>query len=83
MRQGAALYQSHCASCHGADLEGSPIGRSPTTTAFCPPRPMMRAGIHGITGMPCCAITSALADRPCWTIWGPTRARGCPLSGKP
>tara|TARA_R110000737_G_scaffold127217_2_gene159730 strand:- start:57 stop:461 length:405 start_codon:yes stop_codon:yes gene_type:complete len=41
---GAALYQQHCASCHGAELQGQPDWRSPGPDGRLPAPP------HDATG---------------------------------
>ncbi|MFB9224871.1 c-type cytochrome [Paracoccus cavernae] len=44
IRQGAALYQSHCASCHGADLEGQPDWQIPDDNGILPAPPHDASG---------------------------------------
>lgn len=41
---GAALYETHCAACHGASLEGEPNWREPDDDGLLPAPP------HDITG---------------------------------
>lgn len=41
---GAALYGEHCASCHGAKLEGQPDWRSPDENGVLPAPPHDRTG---------------------------------------
>ncbi len=36
---GSALYLQHCASCHGADLQGAPNWRTPNDDGSYPPPP--------------------------------------------
>lgn len=44
VRRGEVLYQLHCASCHGADLEGQPNWRERDENGFLPAPP------HDVTG---------------------------------
>ena len=41
---GAALYQEHCATCHGAELEGQPNWRSPNPDGTLPAPPHDESG---------------------------------------
>ncbi len=41
---GQALYAEHCASCHGADLEGQPNWRSPGADGVLPAPPHDKTG---------------------------------------
>ncbi|MDE0696174.1 MAG: cytochrome c [Boseongicola sp.] len=41
---GQALYNEHCASCHGADLEGAPNWRSPNEDGTLPAPPHDETG---------------------------------------
>ncbi len=41
---GQTLYQEHCASCHGANLEGQPNWRSPNDDGTLPAPPHNRTG---------------------------------------
>lgn len=42
--QGEQLYQQHCASCHGANLEGQPNWRSPNRDGVLPAPPHDASG---------------------------------------
>ncbi|MEO1458413.1 MAG: cytochrome c [Pseudomonadota bacterium] len=39
LRRGAALYEEHCAACHGADLEGEPDWQTPKPDSTLPAPP--------------------------------------------
>ncbi len=41
---GTALYQAHCASCHGADLSGAPNWQTPNPDGSYPPPPQDSSG---------------------------------------
>ncbi len=43
-RSGATLYAEHCASCHGANLEGQPNWRSPNSDGTLPAPPHDESG---------------------------------------
>jgi len=42
--QGEALYQQHCAACHGADRQGAPNWKSPLADRSYPPPPHDSSG---------------------------------------
>ncbi|MCL3881306.1 c-type cytochrome [Marivita sp. GX14005] len=42
--EGAALYETYCASCHGADLEGEPNWQTPDAEGYLPAPPHDETG---------------------------------------
>lgn len=44
LAEGAALYQEHCAACHGAELQGQPDWRSPGPDGVLPAPPHDETG---------------------------------------
>lgn len=44
VREGRVLYVEHCASCHGADLQGQPEWRSPDVNGLYPAPPHDETG---------------------------------------
>jgi mono/diheme cytochrome c family protein len=47
--RGKVVYAEHCASCHGANLEGQPNWRNGSPTDACPPHRTTRPGTLGTT----------------------------------
>lgn len=44
LAQGRALYSTHCAECHGENLEGAPDWQTPSPDGKLPPPPLDRTG---------------------------------------
>lgn len=55
---GGDLYQRFCAGCHGTDLAGDLMGRSPTRTEVTHP-PRTRRVTQAITATTCCSKSSS------------------------
>lgn len=49
LTNGQSLYAEHCASCHGANLEGQPDWRKSDENGVLPAPPMMKQGTLGTT----------------------------------
>ena len=63
-RNGQALYKEHCASCHGAELEGTAeLAGSPERTGSRTRRRTMRPVTPGITTTGFCSTTPNSAGR--------------------
>lgn len=60
---GEVVYQLHCASSHGAKLEGQPNWqiRTANPTTDCRRRRMTKVAIRGITQMTCCSGSPSTA----------------------
>ncbi len=61
---GRALYMEHCASCHGARLEGQPNWRSAGPDGVLPAPPTTQADTLGITTTGFSSTTRNWAARP-------------------
>lgn len=82
-RQGATLYQAHCASCHGSDLAGQSAWQRPNDAKTWPAPPLHSAGhawMHddaalfqhvknGSALSPMPAFAETLTDNEIWQIF--------------
>ena len=65
--QGEILYQQHCASCHGVNLEGQPDWRRRSDDGTLPAPPTTPAATPGTTLISCCSRSLSWGRLP-WSV---------------